>query len=567
MKVETLMQVIRNQYEGDTRSTLDCADLDQLLPALNMAMWMAKGRPQQQRAATLAAPAEASSHITSDQPTAVLSDEPDLAREVSPPTPLQQIEQPQCTDHEASSSSTAAVMPAPSASFDSLTSSVMSSNHTGNKDTSAPSYLPKDEVENAPPSAAPSITTSSSHDVSALHTQPQALSATTSSTMPPRKKAKAKGLARAKSRPMLVVNPHHADIGIFAGKTVDEILIPHNGISTEEFFGARALYISAHFSGHKEALEKINQKRMAEGLPEMRFKDRTWNHRLENALMHKFGRANYDSSLEELGDARKDDQARAAYVALLMSDLARERKPTSVCMEESCIGKWAREQKKSLSTLNASNPATGSYGTLYTTGLASASTFDESSSEAPASEAFKANTGATAPRSLKRASDVKNDEPASEQPGGVTSKRRKSRKTLSGHGPAQPFDNPALDPALFCISQAQSGVPHSQHHLHGNDGVVQNRGPSNTAAEAYNYPPSFFTAPGSRAATTNFDEQISDHMRTGNVNGAIVSQEGEDEHGFGDVGQSFEEITAHVGSGIDTHRDGPGPTLCNEYHD
>ncbi|PIA98920.1 hypothetical protein CB0940_03631 [Cercospora beticola] len=554
MKVETLMQVIRNQYEGDTRSTLDYADLDQLLPALNMAMWVAKGRPQQQRVAQSATPSQASSRATDDQANPSLPDglAPNSPTSPPPPPALQQVEQPQLTHHEASSSSSTAVTPAPSTATDSLTSSIIKSNQTGDTEATQITHLQEYGNGNASPAAQP-VTTSSSNDVSAFHAQSQALSAATASNIAPRKKAKSTGLARAKSRPTFVVNPHHADMGIFAGKTVDEILTPNNGIT--------------HSSGHKDAVEKINQKRKAEGLPEMRFKDRTWNHRLEDALMHKLGRANYDSSLEEIRDARKNDQARAAYVAMLMNDQTNEHNPTSVCTEESCIGKRARAQKKSLSALNASTPANGGYGTPYATGSATASLFDGSSSETPASEVFNANAGTTAPSSLKHARDVNNAEPAFEQPDGVNIKRRKARqgRVLRGNGQAQGSDDPALDPALFSSNQAQSRAPYHQYSQQGNAGLIQNG--YAPVAEAHNHPPSTFTAPGLHAATTYFDDQASDSMRTEDVDGAVVHQQVDDEQGFGEVAQSFEEITAHVGGGIDTHHDGPAPTHFDQHND
>ncbi|CAK1360950.1 unnamed protein product [Cercospora beticola] len=559
MKVETLMQVIRDQYEGDTRATLDYANLDQLLPALNMAMWMAKGRPQQQRAATSAAPMGTSSHTTRDDPTAVLAGQPgSVSPNSPPPTHLQQAQQPPCMDPEISSSSTAAVMPAPTTAVDSLTSSIVSSDQTGDREATQIAHLQEDGIESASP-AAQSTTTLSSSDTNASTANP--------TTTAPGKKVKANRLARSKSRPTLLQNPHHADMGIFAGKTIDEILTPNNEISTEEFFGARALFISAHFSGHKEALEKINQKRMAEGLPEMRFKDRTWNHRLEDALKHKFGPANYSASLTELGNAREDDQARAAYVAMLMSDLTNERNPTSVCTEESCIGKRARAQKKSLSTLNASTPAIANHDNPYATGSATESALDELSNEASASETSHFNAAGTARRSLKRVRNVNNTELVHEEPDGPSIKRRKSRKgrALSREGQAQGFDNRALDPALFSSNQTQSGAPYHQHFQQGNGEVTPNGYAS--VAEDYNYPPSSFTAPGFHAATTYSDDQVSESMRTGDVNGAVVPQEVDDEQGFGDVAQSFEEITAHVGGGIDTHHDGPAPTHFDQHND
>ncbi|PPJ50052.1 hypothetical protein CBER1_05033 [Cercospora berteroae] len=146
-----------------------------------------------------------------------------------------------------------------------------------------------------------------------------------------------------------------------------------------------------------------------------------------------------------------------------------------------------------------------------------------------------------------------------EEPDGPSIKCRKARKArvLSREEQAQGFNNRVLDPALFSSNQAQSGAPYHQHFQQGNGGVTQSHGLYAAAAEALSHPPYPSTTPGPHATSIYFNDQVSAVMNTGNVNDAAVSQIVENARGFRDVPQDFGQITAYVGSGIDSHHVGP----------
>ncbi|GIZ36779.1 hypothetical protein CKM354_000024600 [Cercospora kikuchii] len=190
-----------------------------------------------------------------------------------------------------------------------------------------------------------------------VNNDPQDLLTAAANNTAPRRKNKGGNKRHIKSTANVVAEPHHTKLGSFAGMTMDQLFTPGNGIDIDTFFGAKALYIAAHIPSPKRVEARINEKHQIENnTDQLLVKQKLFNHRLKNALKHKFGPSNVKESKVALERAQKDDQARQDYIAMLQADDISEANPLSICTIAGCPRNYARSQA-SQSNSSASIPA------------------------------------------------------------------------------------------------------------------------------------------------------------------------------------------------------------------
>lgn len=186
--------------------------------------------------------------------------------------------------------------------------------------------------EQRPPLSAPFAETVPARAQQLVENDPQGLLTGHTNNAAPRKKTKGGNRRHIKSTVNVVAQPHHTKLGVFAGMSMAQLFSPGNGIDIDTFFGAKALYIAAHIPSPKGVEARINEKHQIENnTDEVLVKEKLFNHRLKNALEHKFGPNNVKQSKAALELAQNNDQARQRYIAMLQADEISELNPISIC--------------------------------------------------------------------------------------------------------------------------------------------------------------------------------------------------------------------------------------------
>ncbi|PPJ50053.1 hypothetical protein CBER1_05032 [Cercospora berteroae] len=422
----------------------------------------------------------------------------------------------------------------------------------------------------------------------------QDLLTTAANNTAPRKKNKVGNTRHIKSTVNVVAEPHHTKLGAFAGMTMAQLFNPGNGIDIDTFFGAKALYITAHITSPKRVEAMINEKHQIENnTDEVLVKEKLFNHRLKNALEHKFGPNNVKQSKAALKRAQKDDQARWNYIAMLQADDISESNPLSICTLAGCPRNYARSQA-SQSNSSASTPAASSSGIAPAAGANLAPVFaDETSSGDQMSAPYAASAdtiSGPSTRLRKRTHDSESTGSEPEPPMKTGSKRRKmshggvkdgeqqmgSSYTPSpdaAHSAIDSDDDSSLDPVLReqCHSatcQHQSTYTPVAAPAVYSDHAVSVRSPSTAAAAVQHHssPPSDARPASAINATGRQASTVTENAHTSEQDPEISS--GLSPHGAGSISSApyyHDNSGALVLSGQDVYIT-ISPEQLEEFH-